>query len=239
MQVYISNKEITEIAEGLVHSFCDGSPSHMVDIDAIAKRLGLTVVYESIAEKDQDKIGFASDGITPLLVWWEHKRVQVVYPKNTIVLDRFLLRPEEETRRRFTLAHEVSHCIINRADPTHSVACYNREYDRERSYDYRELRERMTLGEVQANAMAATILMPRFMVASALQSYNRGKILPIYGDNVFLPRTKTVLEKMCRMLGVSYTALIIQLRKYGLFEQHDINEYIAKNLMAGGAAGET
>ena len=50
MQVYTANKEITEIAEGLVHSLCSGSPPRMVDIDAIATKLGLTVVYENFAE---------------------------------------------------------------------------------------------------------------------------------------------------------------------------------------------
>ena len=33
MQVYISNKEIAEIAEGLVRQFSGGSPPEMVDID--------------------------------------------------------------------------------------------------------------------------------------------------------------------------------------------------------------
>ena len=61
MQVYISNKEIAEIAEGLVRQFSGGSPPEMVDIDSIAAHLKLTVVYDSIAEEERDKIAFLSD----------------------------------------------------------------------------------------------------------------------------------------------------------------------------------
>jgi hypothetical protein len=88
--------------------------------------------------------------------------------------------------------------------------------------------------EAQANAMAAALLMPRFMMAAALKKYNRGKRICVYGDSVFLPQTKTILQKISDMLGVSHTALLIQLRKYDLFEVRDITEYIEKNLMVGG-----
>ena len=63
MQVYISNKEIEQIAEGLVQVSCGEPPPKYIDIDGIAAYLGITVVYEQIAESDPDKIGFASDGV--------------------------------------------------------------------------------------------------------------------------------------------------------------------------------
>ena len=69
MQVYISNKEIEQIAEGLVQVSCGEPPPKYIDIDGIAAYLGITVVYEQIAESDPDKIGFASDGVRPLCVW--------------------------------------------------------------------------------------------------------------------------------------------------------------------------
>lgn len=69
MQVFISNKEIIEIAEGLVRHLSGGSPPKMVDIDGIARCLDLTIVYESQAENDQNKIAFLSDGICPLAVY--------------------------------------------------------------------------------------------------------------------------------------------------------------------------
>ena len=41
MQVYISNKEIEQIAEGLVQVSCGESPPKYIDIDAIATYLGI------------------------------------------------------------------------------------------------------------------------------------------------------------------------------------------------------
>ena len=234
MQVFISNKEIYEIADALVRTFSGGSPPKMVDIDEISARLCIPVQYEAFAEDEQDKVGFLSDGVKPLKVWRNNRKTNVVFPKNTIVLDRFLRRPEEETHRRFVLAHEISHKIINSADPTRNSACYDRVYDSERNYSFAELQDRLSFEEAQANALAA-ILMPRFMLRAALEKFHKGKPIPVYGDSVFLPKTKTVLLKISGMLGVSHTALFIQLRKYGLLEAHDMTEYIEKNLIVGGA----
>lgn len=228
MQVYISNKEIAEIATSLVKLSGGQATLKFIDIDAITKYLGITVIYERIAEDDSDKIGFISNGSPLLTVARNGKKVKITFPSETIVLDKFLLRPEEENRRRFTLAHEISHLLINRADPMYSAACFNRVYDSERSYDYQELQERMTLGECQANTMAAMILMPLEVMTSSVYKHFRRKRIPIYGENVFLPEHKPLLQKMAQELGVSYTAMTIQLRKYGLLEVKDMSEYFAK-----------
>ena len=140
MQVFISNKEIEQLAEGLVSVTCGKSPPKTVDIEAIAAYLGLPVIYERIKEEDMDKIGFVSDGVTPLAVLRDGKKIGVIFPKDTIVLERFLLEPQENARRRFVLAHEISHVVLNRADPLHTAACFNRVYDTERSYSLDELR---------------------------------------------------------------------------------------------------
>ena len=234
MQVYISNKEIVEIAEGLVQHFSGGSPPKMVDIDGIARHIGLTVTYEALAEKEQDKIAFLSDGIRPLAVYRDKEPTLLIFPKDTVVLDKFLLRPEEETRRRFALAHEVGHKLIFLTDPTQQSACFDTLHDSERSYTTEDLRERMTFAESQATAMGATILMTPTMINAALKKYHRDKPIPVYGDGVFHPKTKTALHNMAAMLGVSHSALLIQLRKYGLLEKHDLSEFIVKHLAGGG-----
>ena len=234
MQVYISNKEIIEIAEGLVRHFSGDSPPKMVDIDGIARHLGLTVTYEAIAEKEQDKIAFLSDGIRPLAVYRNKEPTLLIFPKDTVVLDKFLLHPEEETRRRFALAHEVGHKVIFLTDPTQQSACFDTLHDSERNYTAEDLRERLTLTESQATAMGAAILMTPSMMDAAQKKYHRGKPIPVYGDGVFHPKTKTSLRNMADMLGVSHSALLIQLRKYELLERHDLSEFIVKHLARGG-----
>ena len=120
MKVFISNKEIEEIASGLIQAACGSLASGPIDIDGIARFLNLQVQYEQIAEDDQDKIGFVSNGTYPLCVRRQNQKVGIVFPKDTIILDTFLRRPSENCRRRFVLAHEISHILINRADPLHN-----------------------------------------------------------------------------------------------------------------------
>ncbi len=234
MQVFVSNKELEQLAEGLIEVIYGKPPPKRIDIAAVAAYLCLTVIYERIAEDDKDKIGFVSDGKTPLTVSRNGKRVKVVYPKDTIVLDSFLLDPREITRHRFVLAHEISHVLLNRADPLHNAACFNRVYDTDRQYELAELRERMNLGECQANSMAAIILMPRYSLTDSVRRHIRRKTIPVYGDCIFLPKLKPVIQRMEEELGVSHTSLIIQLRKYNLLEQRDMSEYFAKTVSDGG-----
>ena len=68
MKVFISNKEIEEIAYGLIQVACGSLASGPIDIDGIARFLGLQVHYERISEDDRDKIGFVSNGSYPLCV---------------------------------------------------------------------------------------------------------------------------------------------------------------------------
>ena len=142
---------------------------------------------------------------------------QRVYPKYTVVLEKYLLRPGEEARRRFTLAHEAGHIVASQLDP-HANACFHRDIDTERLYTAEELRQRMSLSEWQANMLAGCLLMPRFIVKNALIQYNNGRKLPVYGTSVFRPREKEILGQMTRRLGVSRTALTIRLRDLGAFQ---------------------
>ena len=142
---------------------------------------------------------------------------QRVYPKYTVVLEKYLLRPGEEARRRFTLAHEAGHIIASQLDP-HANACFHRDIDTERLYTAEELRQRMSLSEWQANMLAGCLLMPRFIVKNALIQYNNGRKLPVYGTSVFRPREKEILGQMTRRLGVSRTAVTIRLRDLGAFQ---------------------
>ena len=81
MQVYVSNREIEQIAEGLVHVACGKPPPKRIDIDAVAAYLGLTVRYEKFAESDPDKIGFTSDGKSALTVFRNERNKESYFRK--------------------------------------------------------------------------------------------------------------------------------------------------------------
>ena len=175
-----------------------------------------------------DKIGYLSNGSYPLYVKRNNQRVGIVYPKDTIILDSFLQQPSENCRRRFVLAHEIGHILINRADPLHNPACFDRDYDQERDYSLQELRDRLNLGECQANTMAALLLMPKSLVQNVLHRHTRQNRIPIYGECVLHPSIKPAVNAMASELGVSFSALLIQLKKYNMAERHDIQEYVLK-----------
>ena len=69
-------------------------------------------------------------------------------------------------------------------------------YDTERRYNLNELHERMNLGECQANTMAAIILMPKELLTASVRRHFRKSRIPVYGDCVFLPEIKPVMQAM-------------------------------------------
>lgn len=180
MQVYVSNREIEQIAEGLVEVSCGKPLPKCIDIDRVARFLGVTIVYERIAEDDPDKIGFAADGNTALKVFRNGVKKAVIFPRDYVVLEQFLQHPEERSRCRFVKAHEISHILLRRADPTQNTACFNRLYDTERTYSMAELRDRWNLGECQANTMAAMLLMPRAVLTVSVRRHMHRKKIPVY-----------------------------------------------------------
>ncbi len=227
MTVFISNSEMTEIAESVVKSYHRDSTLLRVDIDSIAtKLLRLNVRYESIREKDI--VGFTSDEVRPLTVRRGDKDAEIVFPKNDIVIESMLLNPKEDNRRRFVLAHEIGHVLCGKADPHHNVACFNQVYALNQNYSFAELKERMSFAEMQANNMAGALLMPRFVLLNAMKKCGVTKRIPIYGTYVFMPKDKLVLQEISNVLGVSHTALIIQIKKENLFAQHEMSEYLEK-----------
>lgn len=239
MRSYISYDELEELGETIVRAYINKTHRHnalCVDIEGlVTDYLGLTVVYETIAEDDPNKIAFLSNGKRPLCVIRDGKKTQVVFPKNTAVLDKVLLNENESSRRRFTLGHEGAHSIIAKQNPMQDVACFHNEFDPERQYTFEEQRELLSFSEAQADRLSSVFLMPRFILKKVLKKYCCENGLHIYGWNVFAPEDKIKLRKMADCMGVSYQAFVIRLKTLGWLIPHDINEYLEKELQLGGA----
>lgn len=233
---YISRAEADELCDELIRQFLGGNTKNVysVDIDGLVSVvLKCPIVYATYAEEDFDKNGFTSDGVTPLRVLDCGEVTERVYPRFTIVLEKYLLRPGEEARRRFTLAHEAGHILASCLD-SNVQAWFHRDIDTERFYTAKELHQRMSIAECQANMIAAALLMPRFLLKDALCELNGGRKLAVYGTTVFRSRERGILEKMARRLNVSRTALMIRLRDLGAFQYHDISEFVQEELRIEG-----
>ena len=88
------------------------------------------------------------------------KVLPFTFPKNTIVIDKFLLSDKEYGRRGFTMAHEAAHHILAKLQAEPAKAYFHNEYDNERAYTKEELRQMFNSAEWQADAMQQSILMP-------------------------------------------------------------------------------
>ena len=231
MNSLISNRELDELGDGLVRHYLAHSgmqaTARCIDIEGLANFLGLTVTYETFAEKDFDKIGFLSDGKTPLLVRRNGRIVSFLFPLGTIVLDVSLHADKESGRCRFTIAHEIAHFMIDQHRP---AAQYHRTFDAEKKYSVAEMNELFNIVENQADRLAAAILMPRFMVDRALDDFYKGKRIPVYGQNIIAPKEDKAISRMAAQIGVSYSAMLIRLRQFGLLDYRPVDEYFEKAL---------
>ncbi len=84
--------------------------------------------------------------------------------------------------------------------------------------------------------MAAMLLMPRAVLTASFAGIcieRRSRIR----DCVFLPEMKPAMQQMADELGVSYSSMLIQLKKYELLEQRDMPEYF-RLMMKGGDGNE-
>ena len=239
MSIYMSRAELEEISEGLITAYANKFSNRVIqsiDIEHfITEFLMLRIEYASFAEDDAGMIGFLADGATPLLVHQDGKIIPFVFPKNTIVLDKYLLAEKEYGRRRFTMAHEASHHILGKVQTTQETARFHSEYDNDRVYSKEEVLQMFQSAEWQADTMAASLLMPRFLVENALHKFADSKLIKLYGDTTFTADGKAIMRNMANYLGVSYKALIIRLTHLNMLEKHDISEYISQELKLGGA----
>lgn len=238
MNNYLSRAELDKISEGLLEMYAKqngGKATPYIDIEHfITDFLKLKITYAPFAEDDPGRIGFLSDGETPLMVFKNGRAVPWVFPKETIVLDNLLLSDKEIGRRRFTMAHEASHYILERMNRKTNTARYHTEFDSERLYTKQELTQMFATTEWQSDALGASLLMPRYLVEKNANTVGIKLPVKVYGETVFSPEDKTLIREVARRMVVSYTALMIRLRELNLIEHHEISEFIASELQLGG-----
>lgn len=238
MEQTLSKPEMKEIVESYLLAYFKTIKTQgmtCIDVEGFAvDYLGLKIENENIAELDRNRMGFLSDGETPLLIYKNKKVVPVVYPENTIVLDNYLSRIDKSAKRRFTLAHEVAHYMLKKLGYSRKKAFFCNEYDNERNYSKDELHELFNMDEISSDEMGSYIIMPEFLVAdNVCAKFENGRV-PIYGRNVVEQETKAKLYEIANQIGVSYSALLIQIKKYKMVEKHSMEEFISNtNIKVG------
>jgi hypothetical protein len=239
MKSFISSQELEALGDGLSRDYIEKTNTRnslCFDIEGfITDYLGLTILYETFAEKDSTKIGFLANGVAPLLVIRNKVPTPIVFPKDTIVIEKSLLRDKESSRRRFTLAHKAAHKIIEQHAYAQAAPCFHSSFEKEADYSQEDLKRIFSWNETFANRLGASILMPPCLIAKALEKYNNAGLIPIYNGEILAQKEKMIIQKMADGLGVSFPALYIRLRQLDLFDNRPIDEYVRENLHFGGA----
>ena len=234
MKRCISNEEIEVLCEALIKSFLrklNYGPAHCIDIDGfITEYLGASIQYEAFAEFDRRKLGYLSDGKEPLRVVRNGKISSPVFPKNTIVIEKYLLTPCECGRRRFTAAHEAGHLILQRYCSLESQASFYREFDSSPEYEKIKMKEIYDINEKYANRAAACLLMPGYLMAQLLREQNFGRPIAIY-DRVLAMREKFLIQKMADLVGVSSTSFFNRLKELNLLDRRPVEEYMEEKIL--------
>ena len=242
MKRFTTNGEIETLCEAMIKDFFKSkryTKMLCVDIEAfVTEYLGIPIVYETFAEPDPGRIGFLSDGKRPLWVARDHIKQQVVFPSDTVVLDKFLLSVKERARKRFTIAHEGAHVMLKRHVPMQSspASAFHSEFDCEMTYSPDMFKEMMSVNECFANRAAACFLMPGFLVEGVLERYNHSQPVILYEGNILAQEEKLIIQQMADALGVSYTAFFHRLNELALFDMRPIEEYLHNSLFCGGGA---
>lgn len=231
---YMSNDQIEKTIFGMYLRFRELSGAQnkidsFVDIDNfVTNFLHCTVVYESIAERN-NCLGFVSDGVTRAWIRRNGKKKQVLYPADTIVLDKYLLSSANESKRRFTLGHEAGHVILNRIY-VNQAAYYSHSFDNIIEYNKAMMMQEFNIMEMQADRVSACLLMPKPILLKYLEVYFDSDKVIRYEDGSFNQYDRSMLLKIAGDMKVSITALMIRLRELNLIEvrPHPSDNYYDK-----------
>lgn len=232
-QFNMSNIEIEEFCEALVSDYiCKyNAPTDYIDIRGLmTDYLGLEIEFESIVEDDESITAYIANGTRLLKVMRDGKPTPVLYPKKTVVIDKYYLASDQIERCRFNMAHEAGHYIMNKLCNT-NVASFNRDMDMSEYIPTEQLHDVFSINESSANKIAAALLLPRFVVENALKKFNNGEPIKIYGENVFDPEGRVIMRQMANLLGVRFQPLFIRLRQFGLLDYHPIEELLMKQIL--------
>lgn len=225
---WLSNASIDELGNSLIRKYMRSQADRgtAVDIDGfVTEYLKLPVRYYSFAEEDMSKLGFISDGITPLNVYADNGKQAIIFPKGTIVIDKYLCNERESGRRRFTIAHEAAHYIV---DKSLATASFRREFDDEKTYTAGDLKAVFNIKETNVDRLAGALLMPEFMVRNYFSKSKRKHGITIYDNGFIRLEDHLFLQRMATDMGASVTALQIRIKELGLYVRKSIDEYISE-----------
>ena len=192
-----------------------------VDVCALAcKFFNLTVYYVRFADEEAEPYGYTCNGHVGIDIVLNNKRKNIVFPKNTILLDIRL--KNDEIKRREVLTHEIMHYIesIVNAYPV-EVLMMN-----DGSMEYSKFMDMMKEREWRADVGASVLLLPKELVINVYRERIGYDNLKVYGKSILMAEDNMKLADMAKFLKVSFDMLVDRLYELDLLEKHNVSEFI-------------
>lgn len=214
---YLSREQLQQIADDVLNRYkVSCVPEHhlcySVDPTDLARLLGFTVEYQYLT-LDGSVLGYTSSG-SALVTVYDSDHSELLYQldgKTILIEKRLLLSPKNTGRRNFTIAHEVAHQIINGLYPENG-GTESRVF-----LDYRRSSPRKVQDwhEWQADALAASLLLPADAITDAMFMYGLGSKMKLLSRKYSEYNYNRFCE-MAEYLQVSKTALAYRMEQLGL-----------------------
>jgi len=234
----LSHQDLKDMAVQLLVDYygTKSLPLKRFDVDDFARNyMRLAVRFADLSAAPRTVLGATAYTDTILKLNPDDPSTYMPIKEGTVFLSDTLRPKNQDSRRRFTLAHECSHQAIYLLNPEAFVLCDCRTPGQ--AYSLRELATANDWAEWQANALAAELLMSPHLIYALVRRYSEGKPLRIYPDGRLLFRERRIVRQMTQFLGVSRTALMIQLQQLSLLDYRSREEYLREeeidSLIAG------
>jgi len=141
--------------------------------------------------------------------------------EGTMLIDECLLAKENTARRRFTIAHELSHWILHRPyrSSNRYIACRTENVGK---FTFKENMTDDDYGEWQANVLAAAILMPQVTMPWAVS--NAFSAMGIEWNDTYMSdhKRRSITTHIAEIFKVSLQAAEIRLEQLGYFKKKKI-----------------
>ena len=187
----------------------DRPPERIDPIDFSERMLGLRFKATDLL-LGKNILGLTSLADIEITVPYDNGQTQVlVLDGKTAYIDRQLMDIGNRGRLNFTMMHEAAHHLLDMFFPEerHPILCRAAGS---------EMFDRI---EWQANVMASCLLMPRELVRKTMHELGLGK-MSRQVHKIYLASDYSKLSRMAEKLGVSKTALFIQLNQLGLMDRY-------------------
>lgn len=226
--LYLSKAELEIIGNDILADFSETPLSGFtpIAVEKLAKDyLGLDWRYMKLSDEG-NLLGITTFSGIELELNRDGRTDRIIVPQDTVLLEESMLDDKTSGRRRFTLAHECAHHILNRYEEAKFGHSRLDTFVAGRTYSCRDLNQVTNWEEWQANTLGSILLMPTSVILHAVFMFCGIEKLMVYGfDNRLLHRDYVRVSSLCEYLGVSVAAFIIRAKGLDLAESRPWREY--------------